>query len=256
MLIALVNGTRNSARPPSQIVELLSAIELRVIGSLLEKAVTTPDQYPLTLNAIVTACNQKSSREPVTNYTQEEIQGALRTLDDKLLVSLDPNLRGRVEKYLQRFCKPPFGVYEFNEAQYAVITVLILRGPATPGELRTRTDRMHKFQDNNAVLATLTELRDWQPDALVAELPRESGRRDNRWVQLCSQETDHNTIRPGVTKKRINSEETVHEGAFAGEINDTGDWNDQQRLVALEHRVGELEDALAKVQKALGELGD
>ena len=160
----------------------LSKIELRVLGCLLEKSVTTPDQYPMTLNAIINACNQKSSRDPVMNLGQGEVQRALRLLEDKLLVSTDPNLRGRVEKYQQRFCKPPFGMFEFDDGQYALLTVLFLRGAQTPGELRTRTDRLHKFADNETVTAALESLRDMKPDGLVVQLSREPGRRDACWA--------------------------------------------------------------------------
>jgi len=233
-------------------MDSLTATELRVLGALLEKAVTTPDQYPLTLNAIISASNQKSSRDPVTNLSQGEVQHALRTLEDKLLVSSDPNLRGRVEKYIQRFCKPPFGMYEFDDGQYAVLTVLMLRGPATPGELRTRTDRFHKFADNNAVLDTLRQLQNWSPDPLVAELPKEPNRRDCCWVQLFGEDSANfkaQALAPSSSPVPAQPSAPTPDT----KPTDTNSAGDQQRLDALEQRVTELEASLTTLQKALGE---
>ena len=210
----------------------LSTVELRVLGALLEKAVTTPDQYPMTVNALVSAANQKSSRDPVMTLSEGEVKGALQTLETKLLVSADPNLRGRAEKYLQRFCKPPFGVYDFDDSQYAVLTVLMLRGPATPGELRTRTDRLHKFSDNQAVVDTLSSLRDWTPDPLVVELPREAKRRDNRWAQLFGEVTQGSQPdQPAIQQTQPSP----------------------NRIDALEQRVAALEAALKALQSAAGD---
>jgi len=233
-------------------MDALTATELRVLGALLEKAVTTPDQYPLTLNAIISASNQKSSRDPVTNLAQGEVQHALRTLEDKLLVSADPNLRGRVEKYIQRFCKPPFGMYEFDDGQYAVLTVLMLRGPATPGELRTRTDRYHKFADNNAVLQTLHQLRDWSPDALVAELPKEPNRRDCCWAQLFGEDADNfkaQSLTATAEPRATPAATPVAAETPPGAKNAKG----LERLTELELRVTALEASLAKLQDALGD---
>jgi len=225
-------------------MDALTATELRVLGALLEKAVTTPDQYPLTLNAIIAASNQKSSRDPVTNLSEGEVQHALRTLEDKLLVSADPNLRGRVEKYIQRFCKPPFGVYEFDDGQYAVLTVLMLRGPATPGELRTRTDRLHKFANNEAVLDTLQQLGTWSPDPLVAQLPKEPNRRDSCWVQLFGDDA---------TQFRASDPTPTHTSTKTPTLKETATGGDQSRLAALEQRVTHLEAALSNLQDALGD---
>ena len=224
-------------------MEALTSIELRVLGALLEKAVTTPDQYPLTLNAIISASNQKSSRDPVTNLSQGEVQHALRTLEDKLLVSTDPNLRGRVEKYIQRFCKPPFGMYAFDDGQYAVLTVLMLRGPATPGELRTRTDRLHKFADNNAVLDSLRQLQNWSPDPLVAELPKEPNRRDCCWAQLFGDDAEN-----------FSAEALAPSSDFApARPAEPASTADKHRIDELEQRVTALEASLATLQNALGE---
>ena len=256
-------------------MDALSAIETRVLGCLLEKAVTTPDQYPLTLNAIITACNQKSSREPIMNLAQGEVQRALRLLEDKLLVSADPNLRGRVEKYVQRFCKTPFGMYEFNPAQYAVITVLMLRGPQTPGELKTRCERMHAFAGPEAVEETLLSLRDREGGAVVVELPREPNRRDPNWAQLFSEDADgYKSSAPATSPAPVQITEPATESSTtpaairpesaaapeservavaptAAPVAKTG--NGLDRLAALEDRVEKLESAMQRLQEALGE---
>ena len=151
----------------------------------MEKSITTPDAYPLTLNALIAACNQKSSREPVMNLSSGEVQRTLRLLEEQLLVSTDSR-SGRVEKYLQRFGNTPFAVFEFSPPQFAVLTVLMLRGPQTPGELRARGARMYEFSDNNDVLATLRTLIEREDGPMVAQLPMRSGRRDHEYAQLFS----------------------------------------------------------------------
>ncbi|MEM7218173.1 MAG: YceH family protein [Pseudomonadota bacterium] len=168
-------------------MEPLTAIELRVLGCLLEKAVTTPDQYPLTLNALIGACNQKSSREPVMNLDPGVVERTLRTLEDRLLVSEDPNRGGRAVKYTQRFCNTAFAALQLEADEYALLTVLMLRGAQTPGELRTRCDRLHRFADNDAVVASLERLALREGDPLVRELPRRAGRRDAEWQHLLGE---------------------------------------------------------------------
>lgn len=231
----------------------LTANETRVLGALLEKAVTTPDQYPLTVNAIRSASNQKSSREPVMNLSESEVIDTLQSLEAKLLVSADPNLRGRVEKYQQRFCKPPFGIYDFDDAQYAVLTVLMLRGPATPGELRTRTDRLHKFANNDAVLDTLQRLREWTPDALVAELPKAPNRRDRCWAQLFGEDAE--SYRAGATgapEPKRGSPSTQSPSQTSSQASSESSSHPPDRLADLESRVSKLEAALAELQNAPG----
>lgn len=170
----------------------LTLNETRVIGSLLEKAVTTPDQCPLTLNALMTACNQKSSRDPVLSLDQGTVQRTARDLEEKLLVVSDENPRTGVVKYRHRFCNTPFSDLQLTEAEYAVVCVLLLRGPQTPGELRTRTSRLYEFPDNDAVAETLRCLidADRQGGALVARLARVPGRRDHEYAHLFSGEVE------------------------------------------------------------------
>ncbi len=166
----------------------LTLNETRVIGSLLEKAVTTPEQCPLTLNALMTACNQKSSRDPVLSLDQGTVQRTARDLEEKLIVTSDENPRTGVVKYRHRFCNTPFSDLQLTEAEYAVVCVLLLRGPQTPGELRTRASRLYEFADNEAVVETLRDLLDADRPggALVARLARVPGRRDHQYAHRFS----------------------------------------------------------------------
>ena len=131
----------------------LSANETRVIGCLMEKSVTTPDQYPLTLNALTNACNQKSGRDPVMSLNQGTVQHTVRELENKRLIHVDENFKRGVEKYSHRFCNSNFSELQFDAAQYAIVCLLLLRGPQTPGELRARSPRLHEFADNGEVVA-------------------------------------------------------------------------------------------------------
>ena len=136
----------------------LSAEEARVIGCLIEKSVVTPDQYPLTLNALTAACNQKSSRDPVMSLDQGIVQRTARALEAKNLLRIDEHHRGRAERYLQRFCNTRYSDYQFESDELAIVCLLLLRGAQTPGELRSRSGRLHTFTDNDAVVETLARL--------------------------------------------------------------------------------------------------
>ena len=138
----------------------LTDIEVRVLGALMEKSVVTPEQYPLTLNALTLACNQKSSREPVLNLPQVDVQRAARDLEAKTLVKREENFRNGVEKFQQRFCNTPFSSVKLNAEEYGVLTVLLLRGAQTPGELRARVGRLCSFASNDDAAATLQRLID------------------------------------------------------------------------------------------------
>ena len=164
----------------------LDAVEARVLGALMEKSALTPDQYPLTLNALTNACNQKSSREPVMALDSGTVQHTLRRLEARHLVSSKEDFRGRAERYSQRFCNTPFGELALTPAEFALVTVLLLRGAATPGELRARSASLHAFADNDAVTATLEAMMNRPGTALVARLPRAPGRRDHEYMhRLC-----------------------------------------------------------------------
>jgi uncharacterized protein YceH (UPF0502 family) len=168
----------------------LNTIEARVIGCLIEKSIVTPDQYPLTLNALVNACNQKSSREPVMSLTQGEVQHAIRELEGKHLVRADENFKSRVEKYTQRFCNTRYSDLQFSDGELAVVCLLLLRGPQTPGELRSRSGRLHSFEDNAEVAQALTGLAERDPYPLVVKLPRTPGRKDSEYMHLFSGPVD------------------------------------------------------------------
>lgn len=170
----------------------LTVNEIRIVGCLMEKAVTTPEQFPLTLNALTLACNQKSSRDPVLSLDQDTVRRTARMLEDKELVTREENFRTGVTKYRQRLCNTQFSDQQFTPEEYAVVCVLLLRGAQTPGEIRTRTARMHTFADNDAVSATLAGLLD--PDreggAVAARLARVPGRRDHEYMHLFAGEID------------------------------------------------------------------
>ena len=138
-------------------IELTSEF-VRVIGCLMEKAVTTPDQYPLTLNALMNACNQKSSREPLMQLEQGAVGRIVRDLEERHFVASSESSKSNVYKYTQRFCNTLLGEIKLNPAEYAIICVLMLRGAQTPGELRTRCNRLHQFPDNQSVKDTLQDL--------------------------------------------------------------------------------------------------
>ena len=164
----------------------LNAHEVRVIGCLIEKSVVTPDQYPLTLNALTNACNQKSSRDPVMALQQGEVQHIIRQLEEKKLARADENFKSRSEKFIQRFCNTRFSDYQFDPPQLAIICLLFLRGAQTPGELRSRSGRLHSFADHAAVVDALNTLLEWEGGPLIAKLPRTPGRKDAEYMHLFS----------------------------------------------------------------------
>lgn len=164
----------------------LSANDCRVIGCLMEKSVTTPDLYPLTLNALTNACNQKSSRNPVMSLTQGAVQHTIRELDARHLVNVEENFKRGVEKYSQRFCNTRFSELKFDPPQFAIICLLLLRGPQTPGELRAHSGRLHAFADNSDVVDALNSLIERDGDPLLVKLPRTPGRKDAEYMHLFS----------------------------------------------------------------------
>jgi uncharacterized protein len=167
---------------------LLSPIEARVIGCLIEKQITTPDQYPLSLNALVNACNQKSNRDPVLDLDEATVQGTLDELAKRHFVVERSGFGSRVPKYQHRFCNTEFGTLKLDPRELAVVCELLLRGPQTPGELRGRASRMAAFTDVTEVEATLTRLSSRQEGPFVTRLAREPGRREARFAHLFSGE--------------------------------------------------------------------
>ena len=164
----------------------LTANEARVIGCLMEKSVVTPDQYPLTLNALTNACNQKSSRNPAMSLEQGMVQRTSRDLQAKNLVRAHENFKSGVEKYAQCFCNTHLGDLQFDPPQFAVVCLLLLRGPQTPGELRAHSGRLHTFADNAAVADAVTGLTEREGNPLVVKLPRTPGRKDAEYMHLFS----------------------------------------------------------------------
>ena len=165
----------------------LSAEQCRVIGVMLEKETTTPEQYPLSLNGITTGCNQKSNREPVMSLIEGDVQNLVDELVLMNQLMVDQKASTRVNKYFHRFCDTEFGSLKFTPQQRAIICVLFLRGAQTPGELRTRTNRLADFTDVSEVESTLHQLQDLNGQTLVKKLDREPGKRESRYVHLLSE---------------------------------------------------------------------
>jgi len=165
-------------------MEPLHPVEVRVLGALFEKDQTTPEYYPLTINALVNACNQKSNRDPVVSYDEDTVETALDGLRAKGLAARISGHDMRVPKHAHRLSE----VINLGRREAAVLCVLMLRGPQTTGELRGRTERLYQFDDLEAVDACLTRLMEWEPEPLVARLPRQAGYKEVRYSHLLSGE--------------------------------------------------------------------
>jgi uncharacterized protein len=174
----------------------LTVNEARILGCLLEKSVLTPDQYPLTLNALTNACNQKSGRNPVMSLEKSVVQRTARDLGAKHLVQVQENFKSGVEKYKQRFCNTAFSDYHLDAAQFAIVCLLLLRGPQTPGELRAHSGRLHDFADNAAVVAALSGLLEREGGPLVVKLPRTPGRKDAEYMHVFGDPADITAYAP------------------------------------------------------------
>src|ERR1700677_2685922 len=176
-------ATAQSGYKPMPISQpiLLTPAQARVLGALVEKEVTTPDYYPLSLNALINACNQLTNREPVMHLDEEEVRLALRRLEEQGLAGRARGADGRVTKYEHWLGE----AFNFTRAETALICVLLLRGPQTPGELRGRTDRLHRFEEISEVLAGLQKLAEREP-SLVAMLPRQPGTKESRYAHMLS----------------------------------------------------------------------
>lgn len=168
----------------------LSLNETRVIGCLIEKSITTPDQYPLSLNGLTNACNQKSNREPVLSLSETAVLDTLNPLLEAGLVAAVTGFGSRVTKYQHRFCSSEFSEYKLSSKEIALVCVLFLRGPQTAGELRTRSQRLYDFQSVQDVESTLANLMSQYDKPLVARMDREAGKRESRYVHLFSGEPD------------------------------------------------------------------
>ena len=210
----------------------LTANEARVIGCLMEKSVITPDQYPLSLNALVNACNQKSSREPVTSLEQGVVERTVKDLISKQLV-MTQEFGSRVEKYQQRFCNTHFAEIKFSAAEFAVVCLLLLRGPQTPGELKAHSGRLHEFVDPAEVDAALESLMTRSDGPFVARLAREPRRKDHAYAHLLG-----GAIESAPKENRAADGEEAPTRTIA--------------LKELEERVAKLEQELAALKQTLG----
>lgn len=187
----------------------LDSLETRVIGCLIEKQVTTPDQYPLSLNSLVSACNQKSNREPAMSLDEATVQRTLDALSRKHLVLERSGFGSRVPKYQHLFCNTEYGSLKFSPQELAIVCELLLRGPQTPGELRSRASRMAAFGDVSEIESALQGLLEREAGPLVARLPREPGRRESRYMQLFSGEPPAPSVTEGDTaSSREDSQQT------------------------------------------------
>ncbi|HRP35224.1 MAG TPA: DUF480 domain-containing protein [Gammaproteobacteria bacterium] len=210
----------------------LTPLEARVIGSLIEKEITTPDQYPLTLNALTAACNQKSNREPVLELSGGEVQTVLDGLMKKHLVTdRSGGVGGRVTRYRQRFCNTQFGNLHLSPPELAIVCELLLRGPQTPGELRSRASRMAPLRDVSEVDAALAALAAREPP-LVAQLPREPGRRESRWMQLFTGEAPPEPV----VARDVPAPRATADAARLDEL--------ESRVTALQHEIEALQRKL------------
>lgn len=211
----------------------LTATEARVIGCLLEKQVTTPEQYPLSVNGVVTACNQKTNREPVMNLSESDVQDQLDNLVKRHFLRTVSGFGNRVTKYEQRFCNSEFGNLKLSAGEVALITTLLLRGAQTPGELRSRASRMYEFSDMAEVESTLEKLATREDGPYVIRLAREPGKRESRYMHLFCGDVDEST-------------------AAADELPvASGDL--QARVEALETEVAELKQRLDSLLAHLGD---
>ena len=207
---------------------LLTEIETRVLGSLIEKDITTPDYYPLSLNALVTACNQKNTRDPVMTLHEDQVRDALSTLQEKRLAGPASGADSRVPKFEHRLQE----VFNFDRREIAVLCVLLLRGQQTPGELRSRTDRMYHFEGLDDVVSTLDRLAHRDPP-LAAVLLRQPGTKESRYTHLFSGEPQ---------SARVAVDDPP---AHAASNSDT------DRLTVLEAEVSRLRVELTEVQQQL-----
>ena len=211
----------------------LTAIEARVIGCLIEKEVTTPDQYPLSLNALTNACNQKSNREPVMSLSEADVLDAVDALIERRLVSDESGFNSRVSKYQHRFCNTEFGDLKLTEQEKGIVCCLLLRGAQTPGEIRTRTNRLATFNDVKEVENVLEHLANDEKGPLVVKLPREAGKRESRYMHLFCGEVDVSELAVATTAS-----------SSAG----------SERITQLEQEVAELREELAALKEQVESL--
>ena len=212
---------------------LLTEIETRVLGALVEKDITTPDYYPLSLNALVNACNQKNNRDPVMTLDEEAVRNALSTLQEKRLAGPASGADSRVTKFEHRLQE----VFNFDRREIAILCVLLLRGPQTPGELRGRTDRMYHFEALEDVISTLDRLAQHEPP-MARILPRQPGTKESRYTHLFSGEPLESA--PVADPRATRAPSSSNAGSHSTD-----------RIAALEEQVAQLRADLSEVQQQL-----
>jgi len=220
---------------PSETI-VLTAAQARVLGALVEKEITTPDYYPLSLNALINACNQRSNREPVMDLDEDVVRQALHGLEDLRLAGRARNADSRVTKYEHWLGE----AYNFSRAETALLCVLLLRGPQTPGELRGRTERMHRFDEISEVLAGLQKLMDREPP-LAAILPRQPGTKESRYAHLLS----------GPVESTVQPPQLFAATASAGASPNP---EHESRIAQLESTVTELRNEIAALRQKIDDL--
>lgn len=227
----------------------LSALEARLIGCLIEKAITTPDQYPLSLNALINACNQKSNRDPVLSLDERTVQQTVEDLVKKHLVLEKSGFGSRVPKFQHRFCNTGFGSLEFTPVQTAILCELLLRGPQTPGELRTRVPRMAELPDGAEIETALEDLATRPDGPFVKQLPREPGRRDSRYAHLFSGEDDLPSALPDALASAAEQEGMTAPAPGGAASDHRGSL--QARVLTLEAQLAELREELEQLRASI-----
>ncbi|MDP1802732.1 MAG: YceH family protein [Bacteroidota bacterium] len=212
----------------STTLPILNTVELRVLGSLIEKSKTTPDYYPMTVNALTAACNQKTSRKPVVDYDEETVISALNSLKSQSIVSTAVGGSIRAVKYKHNFTT----VYPLTDGELAILCLLFLRGPQTPGELNTNSARLHEFRSLEGVHDALNKLMN-STSPYVKELPRRAGQKETRFIHLLGETANY-------------EEEESHEEPVRKNVSDL-----EARLAAVEQELAEVKETLAKITKDL-----
>jgi hypothetical protein len=219
---------------------VLTAAQARVLGALVEKEVTTPDYYPLSLNALINACNQRSNREPVMDLDEEAVRQALHGLEDKRLAGRARGADGRVAKYEHWLGE----AFNFSRAETALVCILLLRGPQTPGELRGRTERLHRFDEIDDVLAGLQKLMEREPP-LAAILPRQPGTKESRYAHLLSGPVELASTAFAAEPATMRREAGSVSGSDAGQ---------EERIARLEATIAELRHEVLALRQKIDEL--
>jgi len=222
------------------VTDMLSPHEARVIGCLIEKQITTPDQYPLSLNALVNACNQKSNRDPVLELDEREVQAVVDGLMKRQLVLEKSGFGSRVPKYQHLFCNTQFGSLRFSPRGTAVVCELLLRGPQTPGELRTHAARLAPLHEVSEVETEIEDLMTRPDGPFVAKLPREPGRRESRYMHLFSGEAPPEAAVVGFERRADSTRVPQADAPRAGGI--------IERVERLEATVAELRDEIERLR--------